>query len=111
MQRQGQSAELLALHLHDHLLNERAKTLANARLDRVDTVIEKLRRLLGRWLHFSTNLAGAELVIGLLSPGTTESNYVLAELGAAWGHDVTTFPLLARGATYADVPSPLNERH
>ena len=58
-----------------------------------------------------SNLAGAELVIGLLSPDTTESNYVLAELGAAWGHDVTTFPLLARGATYADVPSPLNERH
>ena len=24
---------------------------------------------------------------------------------------MTTFPLLARGATYADVPSPLNERH
>jgi hypothetical protein len=58
-----------------------------------------------------SNLTGAELVMGLLSPDTTESNYVLAELGAAWGHDVTTFPLLARGATYADVPSPLNERH
>jgi hypothetical protein len=58
-----------------------------------------------------SNLAGAELVMGLLSPGTAESNYVLAELGAAWGQDVTTFPLLARGATYADVPSPLNERH
>jgi hypothetical protein len=58
-----------------------------------------------------SNLAGAELVMGLLSPDTTESNYVLAELGAAWGRDVTTFPLLARGATYEDVPSPLNERH
>jgi hypothetical protein len=58
-----------------------------------------------------SNLAGAELVIGLLSPDTTESNYVLAELGAAWGRDVTTFPLLVRGATYEDVPSPLNERH
>ena len=58
-----------------------------------------------------SNLAGAELVIGLLSPDTAESNYVLAELGSAWGQDVTTFPLLARGATYADVPSPLNERH
>jgi hypothetical protein len=42
-QRQGQSAELRALHLYDHLLDEHAKTLANARLDRVDTVIEKLR--------------------------------------------------------------------
>jgi hypothetical protein len=48
-----------------------------------------------------SNLAGAELVMGLLSPDTTESNYVLAELGAAWGRDVTTFALLARGATYA----------
>ena len=58
-----------------------------------------------------SNLAGAELVVGLLSPDTAQSNYVLAELGAAWGRDVPTFPLLARGATYADVPSPLNERH
>ena len=58
-----------------------------------------------------SNLAGAELVMGLLTPETSESNYVLAELGAAWGRDVTIFPLLARGATYAHVPSPLNERH
>jgi hypothetical protein len=58
-----------------------------------------------------SNLAGAELVMGLLSPDTTESNYVLAELGAAWGREVTTFPLLVRGAVYADVPSPLKERH
>jgi hypothetical protein len=58
-----------------------------------------------------SNLAGAELVMGLLSPDTTESNYVLAELGAAWGREVTTFPLLADGATYKDVPSPLKERH
>jgi len=58
-----------------------------------------------------SNLAGAELVMGLLSPDTTESKYVLAELGAAWGRDVATFPLLARGATYGDVPSTLNERH
>jgi hypothetical protein len=35
----------------------------------------------------------------------------LAELGAAWGREVTTFPLLADGATYKDVPSPLKERH
>jgi hypothetical protein len=36
---------------------------------------------------------------------------VLCELGAAWGRDVATFPVLARGATFNDVPSPLNERH
>jgi hypothetical protein len=58
-----------------------------------------------------TEIAGAELVIGVLTPDTSESNYVLCELGASWGRDVTTFPILARGATFADVPSPLNERH
>jgi TIR domain len=56
-------------------------------------------------------IAGAELVIGVLSPDTIESNYVLCELGASWGRDVPTFPVLIRGATYADVPSPLSERH
>ncbi len=50
-------------------------------------------------------------MIGLLSPDITESNYVLCELGASWGRDIPTFPLLVRGATPADVPSPLNERH
>jgi hypothetical protein len=58
-----------------------------------------------------TEIAGAELVIGVLSPDTSESNYVLCELGASWGRDVPTFPVLVRGATYADVPSPLSERH
>ena len=27
------------------------------------------------------------------------------------GRDVPTFPVLIRGATFADVPSPLSERH
>lgn len=58
-----------------------------------------------------TDIASAELVIGLLSPDTSESNYVICELGASWGRDVPTFPVLARGATLANVPSPLNERH
>jgi hypothetical protein len=58
-----------------------------------------------------SEIAGAELVIGILTPDTSESNYVLCELGAAWGRDVQTFPLLARGATPEQVPSPLNERH
>jgi hypothetical protein len=58
-----------------------------------------------------TEIAGAELVIGVLTPDTSESNYVLCELGASWGRDIPTFPILARGATYADVPSPLSERH
>ncbi len=57
------------------------------------------------------DIARSELVIGILGPDTAESNYVLCELGASWGRDVPTVPALTRGATYADVPSPLNERH
>lgn len=53
----------------------------------------------------------AEVVIGLLSKGTSESNYVLAELGAAWGIGVPTFPLRIRGAQFENVPEPLNERN
>jgi hypothetical protein len=58
-----------------------------------------------------SEIARAELVIGILCPDTPKSNYVLCELGAAWGRDAPTFPVLARGAAFADIPSPLNERH
>jgi len=58
-----------------------------------------------------TEIAEAEVVIGLLTPDTKESNYVVAELGAAWGCDVPTYPLLARDASFDHVPEPLNERH
>lgn len=56
-------------------------------------------------------IALAELVIGIVTPDTKESNYVLCELGAAWGRDVPSFPLLVKGAKPTDVPSPLNERN
>lgn len=55
-------------------------------------------------------IRAAKVVLGLLSPDTKESKYVLAELGASWGCEVPTFPLLIRGATYEDVPEPLGER-
>lgn len=65
-----------------------------------DRTSEKLR----------TEIRAAKVVLGLLSPDTKESKYVLAELGASWGCEVPTFPLLIRGATYEDVPEPLGER-
>jgi hypothetical protein len=57
-----------------------------------------------------SEIKAAEVVLGIISPESQDSKYVLAELGAAWGCGVPTFPLLIRGATYADVPSPLDER-
>ena len=56
-------------------------------------------------------ISRADVVLGLLASDTSDSNYVLAELGASWGCDVPTFPLLIRGAQSEDVPEPLSERH
>jgi hypothetical protein len=56
-------------------------------------------------------ISRAKAVIGVLTPDTKDSSYVLFELGAAWGQDVLTFPLLAKGATQANIPSPISDRH
>ena len=61
--------------------------------------------------RLKSEIRSAEVVIGLLSKDTSESKYVLAELGAAWGVGVPTFPLRIQGAKFEDVPEPLNERH
>ena len=51
----------------------------------------------------------ADAVIGVISPNSSGSSYVLFELGASWGRGMpgTTLPLLIRGATNADVPAPI----
>lgn len=54
-----------------------------------------------------SEIKASEIVLGLISPKSLESKYVLAELGAAWGCDITTFPLLIRGARHSDLPPPL----
>ena len=57
-----------------------------------------------------TDLNGAEIVMGLVGPDTTESEYVLFELGASWGLRKPTFPLRLSGATFQHVPEVLRER-
>lgn len=56
-------------------------------------------------------ISRAKAVLGVVTPDTKDSSYVLFELGAAWGQDVLTFPLLAKGATLADIPAPISDRH
>jgi hypothetical protein len=53
----------------------------------------------------------AEAVLGLLSPTSNQSTYVLFELGAAWGRNVYTCPLLIQGATADNLPDPIRNRH
>ena len=56
-------------------------------------------------------ISGAEVLIGLVTPNSLKSTYVLFELGAAWGLRVPTLPLIAGGFSVSDVPDPLRERH
>jgi hypothetical protein len=56
------------------------------------------------------DLNGAEIVMGLVGPDTSESEYVLFELGASWGLRKPTFPLRIRGAAFHHVPEVLREK-
>jgi hypothetical protein len=49
----------------------------------------------------------AHVVLGILSPDTSESSYVMFELGAAWSQRIYTCPLLCKGADYNHIPGPI----
>ena len=53
------------------------------------------------------NLEDAEVVIGLLTPASLDSAYVLMELGAAWGLKTWTVPLLGSGVGFKELPGPI----
>jgi hypothetical protein len=52
-------------------------------------------------------IARAQVVLGILTPDTSESTYVMFELGAAWSQRIYTCPLLATGADYNHIPGPI----
>jgi hypothetical protein len=61
--------------------------------------------------RLKSELNHAEAVLGILTPNAKASSYVLFELGASWGRGGITFPILARGASLADVPAPIGDLH
>jgi hypothetical protein len=54
-------------------------------------------------------LKNAQAVIGILTPDTRESSYVLFELGGAWAQGILTCPMLARGGKLSDIPDPIRD--
>jgi hypothetical protein len=55
-----------------------------------------------------TEVFGATLFVGLITPTSLTSPYVLFELGARWGARKPLFPVLAAGAKANDLRAPLN---
>jgi len=56
-------------------------------------------------------LLEAECFVGLLTPQSVNSTYVLFELGARWGADRRLIPLLAAGLQHGDLRGPLTAVH
>jgi hypothetical protein len=80
--------------------NVRATSLVGGKLGVGAAIPESLRR----------DVEGASVVMGILTRDSIQSTYVLFELGASWGLQKPTYPLLAGGITREHLPGPLKER-
>ena len=56
-------------------------------------------------------VSSADVVIGLVTPSSTESHWVLFELGARWGLGRPLFSVLARAADHGLLPDPIRSYH
>jgi len=55
-----------------------------------------------------TEVFGTKLLLGLITPTSLKSPYVLFELGARWGARRPLFPVMAAGTVASDLQAPLN---
>lgn len=53
----------------------------------------------------------SKVFIGLITPASLSSHYVLFELGARWGAQLDLIPVLASGADSSDLREPLKNRN
>jgi hypothetical protein len=60
-------------------------------------------------VELQKELSRTELVIGIVTPHSVASDYVMFELGAGWGMGKWTVAAVAKGISFSDVPGPLRE--
>lgn len=53
----------------------------------------------------------SEILIGLLTPNSLQSSYVLFELGARWAMERFFIPILSKGADFSDLPDPIRSKN
>jgi hypothetical protein len=56
-------------------------------------------------------IRSADVLIGIISPLSVESTWVLFELGARWGQNAYLVPALVGGTTTALIPPPISNLH
>ena len=89
--------ELLRNALHLRSNDIRCTSVDGYRMQSGASIDEKLR----------AEVHDAELLIGLITPDSLRSAYVIFELGARWGAEKPMVPLLASGAIPEDLEGPL----
>ena len=89
--------ELLRKALHLSSEDIRCTSVDGYRMQAGATINERLR----------AEVHDAELLIGLITPHSLASAYVIFELGARWGAEKPMIPLLASGATPKHLEGPL----
>lgn len=56
-----------------------------------------------------SEISRAKCILGLITPNSTASDYVLFELGAAWGMEKLIVPILAGEVDFFQLPGPVRE--
>lgn len=95
-------AEALAVLLSNAFatVNVRCTSVDGFRLEGGTEVDNRLRQ----------EVYGSKVFVGLLTPGSVTSTWVLFELGARWGTRRLMIPLIANGLTPRDLGGPLQNR-
>lgn len=103
---------------HSHQNSEAAKALVDMLLAKLSFVDDDIRctSVPGHQLPFGKNIADilkkdinlSPAIIALISTDSLKSEWVMFELGAAWGLDKVIYPIVGPNVGLRDLPGPLS---